>query len=569
MSKHNKCKLLERKSKSFIARLILFLSLYITASAALAANALIGMRFDVRCTKMAVKEKQFYIAEAQVFNWSKKQIEIKDANLFQYNNYGQIGDLFAIETPIFHNVITENNRVNVPAASVGQLSWKLAFKKLPENKLAYRTLSKNWYSSALQIKLRFRSEKAERVLCSRKQIAYVFTPSKLVQTTQQALHSLSPVYRGEIFHLNPQRFVIASSIYQAARVEAPTLLKLMRCWGLQMSWRTLEAKFAYRDFLSKGNLSNHNKKINKWIAQLDLATRYAKSENPGWLKEKAQSAMEIGKPFTNSLGMKMLWVPPGKYHMGARKEDYIDYKNAALPRHEVKFQKGFWMSETEVTQEHWTAVMGGNRLDCLYEKPSIRFTWFGSGKNEDDYIFREKWGERGMTNSIFLAKGKKRPATCSWLDSQFFCARLSYSEGKNYCLPSEAEWEYACRAGSAETRYGKIEEIAWYQQNSPYASKDVALKLPNSWGFHDMIGNVMEYCYDTWHPNYKDAPMDGSARICLSEKDLSLSFSGDSPRRGGDYTCDPGLCNAISRVSFHDTKESELSTGFRVVVHPK
>ncbi|MER7012890.1 formylglycine-generating enzyme family protein [Saccharopolyspora sp. NPDC000359] len=135
--------------------------------------------------------------------------------------------------------------------------------------------------------------------------------------------------------------------------------------------------------------------------------------------------------------------------------------------------------------------------------------------------------EHPVTRELHLGAAQPgspgRPVTeVSWLDAIRFCNRLSREHGLDPCyaipedrdgvgvvcdwsadgyrLPSEAEWEHACRAGSSEVRYGELDEIAWYRGNSGERVREVGAKEPNSWGLHDMIGNVWEWCWDLYDP---------------------------------------------------------------------
>ncbi|NDL55596.1 formylglycine-generating enzyme family protein [Phytoactinopolyspora mesophila] len=138
-------------------------------------------------------------------------------------------------------------------------------------------------------------------------------------------------------------------------------------------------------------------------------------------------------------------------------------------------------------------------------------------------VTREMYGA-GTGEVPAGAAGASVPITdVSWLDAVRYCNVLSEAEGlqsayaigddpdgldvawdeaaDGYRLPSEAEWEYACRAGSAEARYGELDEIGWYRGNSGGAVHDVATKAPNAWGLHDLIGNVWEWCWDLYDPS--------------------------------------------------------------------
>ena len=159
-------------------------------------------------------------------------------------------------------------------------------------------------------------------------------------------------------------------------------------------------------------------------------------------------------------------------------------------------------------------------------------------------------------------KGDNRPVeTVSWKDAVVFCNSLSkhggldpcyliseeeitYNDNANgYRLPTEAEWEYACKAGTTEPRYGELEFIAWYKGNSDRSTQDVGLKEPNAWGLHDMLGNVWEWCSDIY-----DRTIYGSYRIF----------------RGGGWADDERGCLATNRRRSHPTAFKIDDLGFRI-----
>jgi formylglycine-generating enzyme required for sulfatase activity len=135
-----------------------------------------------------------------------------------------------------------------------------------------------------------------------------------------------------------------------------------------------------------------------------------------------------------------------------------------------------------------------------------------------------------MANNPSRFKGDlQRPVECvSWEDAQAFCKKLSGLTGKAYQLPSEAEWEYACRAGTTGDYAGELDAMAWYDKNSGSTTHPVGQKQANRFGLYDMHGNVWEWCEDVWHNNYEGAPTDGSA--WLSDGD-----SGRRVLRGGSW----------------------------------
>jgi formylglycine-generating enzyme required for sulfatase activity len=190
---------------------------------------------------------------------------------------------------------------------------------------------------------------------------------------------------------------------------------------------------------------------------------------------------------------------------------------------EISITKGFWMAKTEVTQAQWFVVMGGN--------PSH-------------------------------FKGDNLPVEhVSWDDAQEFIKKVNgkgvIPEGWKMALPTEAQWEYACRAGDTGSYSGgDINEMAWYERNSSNTTHVVGIKKPNAWGLHDMHGNVSEWCAD-W---YKDDLQEGA--------DLSGANSGvRRVSRGGSWSFNASYCRAACRNGHYPGNRVRL-LGFRPVLVP-
>ncbi len=195
----------------------------------------------------------------------------------------------------------------------------------------------------------------------------------------------------------------------------------------------------------------------------------------------------------------LLAIPGGNFEMGANDGDAD-----AKPLHRVNVS-GFFLGQTEVTYGQWKALMG----------PSSQST---------------------------SHCGDECPvAQVSWQDAQMYVQRLSERTGKTYRLPSEAEWEYAARAGgTGKWSFGddesQLNRHAWYEVNSLGRTQTVGQRQANAFGLFDMYGNVWEWVQDVWHPNYSGAPVDGSAWMSGGDGELRVLRGGawfDKPARLG------------------------------------
>jgi formylglycine-generating enzyme required for sulfatase activity len=204
---------------------------------------------------------------------------------------------------------------------------------------------------------------------------------------------------------------------------------------------------------------------------------------------------------------------PADFVMGSGK----DGEDNEQPAHKVTLKNPFAIGTYEVTQELYHVVMGQNPA---------------------------KW--KGPRNSVEMV---------SWDDAVEFCKRLTkelrqrklIGDNETIRLPTEAEWEYACRAGTTTAysfgdKIADLGDYAWYKKNAPGNDPPVGAKKPNPWGLHEMHGYVAEWCLDTAHPNYKGAPTDGSAWV-----DAKVTDKSQRVIRGGSFADEPHVQRCVAR----------------------
>ena len=219
------------------------------------------------------------------------------------------------------------------------------------------------------------------------------------------------------------------------------------------------------------------------------------------------------------IGMEFVYIKPGTFMMGSPSNE--SGRDSIERQHRVTISSAFYMQTTEVTQGQWKAVMGNN--------PSI-------------------------------FKGDNRPVeNVSWNDANKFIRKLNRKEGTDrYRLPTEAEWEYACRAGTTTRfRFGdsdsRLSNYAWYSNNSSSKTHPVAQKKPNVWGLYDMHGNVWEWCQD----RYGDYP------ACHVTNPTGPSSGVDCFVRGGSWNVAVWYMRSAGRHRHTPVNRCD-SIGFRV-----
>jgi formylglycine-generating enzyme required for sulfatase activity/uncharacterized caspase-like protein len=267
---------------------------------------------------------------------------------------------------------------------------------------------------------------------------------------------------------------------------------------------------------------------------------------PQWRIDKLPLQVQgYRERLADGVELTMVQIPAGSFLMGSPSEEPERYDDEG-PLHQVQLQ-GFFMGQTPITQAQWQVVAGWQTLQREINSDPARF------------------------------KGLHRPVeSVLWEDAIEFCRRLSERFGRTYTLPSEAQWEYACRAGTTTPfHFGATltPDLANYGGNSTYAdgpkgvyrseTTDVTSFPANPWGIYDMHGNVWEWCLDQWHNNYQAAPADGGAW-------LNTGVNKDNKRllRGGSWVINPGVCRSAYRRK--DRPESRYGDiGFRVCCLPQ
>jgi formylglycine-generating enzyme required for sulfatase activity len=257
----------------------------------------------------------------------------------------------------------------------------------------------------------------------------------------------------------------------------------------------------------------------------------ADAENTSVLGEKLVPVNRVSSQpqrVIPDLGIEMVRIEPGTFRMGSAPEE-PDRNKAEGPQMTVTLSQAFWLGKTPVTQRQYEAFTGKNP-------------------------------------SSLKQAGKDAPVeNVSWTDAMKFCAELTEREkaagrlpaGYVYTLPTEAQWEYACRAGTTGSYAGEPDAMAWYNKNSGGTTHPVGLKRPNAWGLYDMLGNVLEWCYD-WYGDYRGGevadpkgPASGYFRMA----------------RGGSWRTEVTVCRSAARAGGSQDRR-DYTLGFRLALAP-
>jgi formylglycine-generating enzyme required for sulfatase activity len=287
----------------------------------------------------------------------------------------------------------------------------------------------------------------------------------------------------------------------------------------------------------KIELKPHDKASSK-VFTFEVVTVNAKGEE---IDRQSGQSEYFAEDLGSGIILEMVPIPGGTFQMGSPSTE-LERTEREGPQHKVTVP-AFWMGRYAITQEQWRAVANLPKISIDLDSDLSQF------------------------------KGDKRPVeTVSWTKAIEFCARLSKKSRKPFRLPSEAEWEYACRAGTnTPFHFGETitPELANYDENYAYGKAPKGLsreqttevgsfKIANAYGLYDMHGNVWEWCQDHWHGSYAGAPVNGGAWVKENDNDSHIV-------RGGSWNYGPRLCRSAYRVNAALDSRNFDAFGFRVV----
>ena len=264
------------------------------------------------------------------------------------------------------------------------------------------------------------------------------------------------------------------------------------------------------------NLGNYQEAISRWREALKLEPNHTDIMDyilEAEAKLRQDSSKKLSSSFykesVNGVEFEMVELEADRFLMGAPEGKG---RNDERPQHLVRLPS-FFIAQYQVTQKQWRAIAALPKERIELEADPSHF------------------------------KGDNLPVEqISWEEAVEFCERMSKATGKHYRLPTEAEWEYACRAGTIGAYAGDLDEMGWFSQNSSDQTHPVGSKKPNRWGLYDMHGNVWEWCQDIYAEDYyRQSPDESPPGPELSPSNFKRVI------RGGSHTCNPFSCRSSVR----------------------
>jgi formylglycine-generating enzyme required for sulfatase activity len=256
---------------------------------------------------------------------------------------------------------------------------------------------------------------------------------------------------------------------------------------------------------------------------------------------KPPAVAQVKEKLVNSLGMVLVGIHEGKFRMGSPRGEAGRNADEG-PQHEVRITQPFYMGKYPVTKGEFAAFAQAASYQTEAEQKGDKATWRNPGF------------EQGDNDPVVLV---------TWNDAVEFCKWLSKKEGRAYALPTEAQWEYACRAGK-QTAYfygddpAKLDDHAWFKANSKEQTHPVGSMLPNAWRLYDMAGNIRQWCRDGMRAYSEEAADDPTGPEAVG---------GQRAFRGGDWGSAAEVCRCAARMQ-RDLTQRTNHSGFRVVCEP-
>lgn len=218
----------------------------------------------------------------------------------------------------------------------------------------------------------------------------------------------------------------------------------------------------------------------------------------------------------DGVAFTMIWVGPGQFLMGSPEHE-LERNPTREKQHQVTITKGYWLAQTEFTQANWIKLMKSNPSQTISDRLPVE--------------------------------------SVSYLDVMLLIDKLNTKTGFTFRLPTEAEWEFACRAGTTGPYSGDRDMTTWHSGNANRQLHAAATRLPNPWGFYDMNGNLLEWCSDWFQEDYSYDTLDPKGPITGSRRSL----------RGGQYTGRIRHSRAADRQS-GDPSKGDFFIGFRLAM---
>lgn len=281
---------------------------------------------------------------------------------------------------------------------------------------------------------------------------------------------------------------------------------------------------------------------NAFAAVLVLATLCGR--DPAAMSNGTASDPEVTLRAAN-VEFAFVRVPAGRFLMGSDTGDGDE-----RPAHEVVLPRDFHVMRTEVTVRQFAAFVEATGYQTDAERGN--WAWLCPAADLAGPDRGLNWRTPGLEQS------ENHPAVVlTRNDAMAFCRWLGAQTGRSVRLPTEAEWEYACRAGTTGHYAGDVTAMGWYRYNSGQRTHPVAQKQPNAWGLYDMHGNVWEWCRDMWHYGYHGAPTDGSAWV---EAGFFIPLM-----RGGSFTNPAWWLRSANHMRNDPGCRHSYNQGFRIV----